>query len=82
MSAVRDGGVDLEISKKKRRLNAELESLLDKMQSKQEEFMSLDAGLQSLEDEIEGKEAQVRTIESSFTEALVKQHQAIAQLLL
>lgn len=43
VSAIREGGVDLDISRKKRRLNAELDSLLDKMQSKREEFLKLDA---------------------------------------
>jgi hypothetical protein len=42
LSAIRDGGVDMEISKKKRRLNADLDSLVDRMQVKREEFMVLD----------------------------------------
>lgn len=41
-SAIRDGSVDMEISKKKRRLNADLDSLVDRMQVKREEFMVLD----------------------------------------
>ncbi len=43
ISAIRDGGIDLDVTRKKRRLNAELDSLLDKMQSKREEFLKLDA---------------------------------------
>ena len=42
-SAIRAGGVDFEVSKKKKRLNAELDSWLDKLQTKQHEYMKVDA---------------------------------------
>lgn len=42
VSAVRETGIDIEISRKKKRLNADLDSLIDRLQVKKEEFMALD----------------------------------------
>lgn len=42
VSAVRETGINIEISRKKKRLNADLDSLIDRLQVKKEEFMALD----------------------------------------
>jgi hypothetical protein len=41
-SAVKDGRVNMEVTKKKRRLNADLDSLLDRVQVKRSEFLDVD----------------------------------------
>jgi hypothetical protein len=42
-SALKDGVLNFDVAKKKRRLNSDLESLLDRLQVKRKEFLDLDA---------------------------------------
>jgi hypothetical protein len=42
-SAIKDGKVDMEVSRRRRRLNADMESLLDKVQTKRDQFLEVDA---------------------------------------
>ena len=42
-SAIKATGVDVEVARRRRRLNADMEAILDKMQTKRQEFDDVDA---------------------------------------
>lgn len=81
VSAIQDGRVNVAHAKKKRRLDQEFETLLEKASEKKDHLSRVSSRLQEIDEAIKDKEDEMKDLERHLVELLVDQQKRLLSVL-
>jgi len=80
-SAIKDGRVNVAFAKKKRRLDGELERLLEGIEEKRTRLQGVESKLNELNEQKQDKEDEMKDVERDLVEVLVEQQKKVLNTL-